>query len=489
MKKLLLLLLLPMMVIGQVQIGEDIDGLAASDNSGRSVSLSSDGNTVAIGATGNDDNGEDAGHVRIFSNESGEWTQIGNNINGEASFDQSGWSISLSADGNTVAIGAIGNDGNGTDSGSVRVFSNESGEWNQIGGDIDGRVSEDFSGNSICLSSDGNFVAIAGGVSNNENLNASGYVRIFFNESGEWIQIGNDIIGEASFDQSGWSISLSADGNTVAIGAIGNDGNGAQSGHVRIFSNESGEWNQIGNNIDGETSGDFSGRSVSLSADSNTVAIGSMFNDDNGQNSGHVRVFSYEPNEWTQIGNNIDGEASGDISGGAISLSADGHMIAIGATENDDNGVNSGHVRIFSYESGEWNQIGDDIDGEASLDQSGRSISLSADGHMVAIGATGNDDNGNNSGHVRVYDLSAFLSTPENTTTTFNLYPNPTSNQVTIQLQGSDTLEKVSIYNYLGQMVLESTNSDIDTSQLATGVYILKIKTAQGEGVQKLIIE
>ena len=75
--------------------------------------MSSDGTIVAIGAFGNDGNGPSSGHVRVYQNISGTWTQLGGDIDGEADEDQSGISVSLSSDGTIVAIGADGNDGNG----------------------------------------------------------------------------------------------------------------------------------------------------------------------------------------------------------------------------------------------------------------------------------------------------------------------------------------------------------------------------------------
>ena len=86
----------------------------------------------------------------------------------------------------------------------------------------------------------------------------------------------------------------------------------------------------------------------------------------------------------------------------SVSLSSDGTTVAIGATGNDGNGNNAGHVRIYEYSSGSWTQLGADIDGEAADDNSGMSVSLSSDGTTVAIGATGNDGNGNDAGHLRV---------------------------------------------------------------------------------------
>jgi Flp pilus assembly pilin Flp len=245
MKKLLLLLLIPFVGFGQTQIGADIDGEAAGDNSGHSVSSSSNGSIVAIGAPSNSGNGSNSGHVRVYNNVSGIWTQIGADINGEAAVDLSGWSVSLSSDGSIVAIGALNNDGNGSNSGHVRVYNNVSGIWTQIGDDINGEAAGDESGRSVSLSSDGSILAI-GARANDENGSESGHVRVYQNVSGTWTQIGADINGEAAGDESGrTAVSLSSDGSIVAIGAFFNDGNGSDAGHVRVYRNISGTWTQI----------------------------------------------------------------------------------------------------------------------------------------------------------------------------------------------------------------------------------------------------
>ncbi|MBN31581.1 MAG: hypothetical protein CL845_06250, partial [Crocinitomicaceae bacterium] len=88
-----------------------------------------------------------------------------------------------------------------------------------------------------------------------------------------------------------------------------------------------------------------------LSSDGSTVAIGAPYNDGNGGNSGHVRIYSWnsDTSSWYQQGGDIDGEAVGDQSGWNVSLSSDGTTVAIGAPYNDGNGTNSGHVRIYSW--------------------------------------------------------------------------------------------------------------------------------------------
>ena len=111
--------------------------------------------------------------------------------------------------------------------------------------------------------------------------------------------------------------------------------------------------------------------------------------------------------DWVQLGSDIDGEAKLNYSGKSVSLSSDGTIVAIGAYGNNDNGSMSGHVRVYEWDSGNssWIQKGNDIDGEAADDQSGYSVSLNSDGTIVAIGARYNDGGGSESGHVRVYEF------------------------------------------------------------------------------------
>ena len=321
--------------------------------------------------------------------------------------DYSGRSVSLSSDGTIVAIGAPDNDGdNGSNSGHVRIYEYDGTTWDTIGNDIDGEAADDYSGRSVSLSSDGTIVAI--GV--NYNDGNIGHVRIFQWNRTSWTQLGNTIPGEAAYNYSGQSVSLSSDGMIVAIGAPYNDSdNGSDSGHVRIHQYDGTTWTQLGQDINGEKPYDYSGMSVSLSDDGTIVAIGATDNDGNGNNSGHVRVYKYDGTSWTQLGGDINGAAAGDESGKSVSLSSDGMIVAIGAPYNDgDNGSNSGHVRIHQYDGTNWTQLGTDINGAAAGDYSGYSVSLSADadGTIVAIGAPKNDDNDNNSGHVKIYKIS-----------------------------------------------------------------------------------
>jgi len=382
------------------QRGLDIDGEASIDLSGWSVSISSDGSVVAIGATGNDGNDTDSGHVRVYAWNGTAWVQRGLDINGEAAGNNSGQSVSISSDGNAVAIGAHYN---GNSAGHVRVYVWNGTAWVQRGLDIDGEAANNYSGWSVSISSDGKVVAI-GAYGNDGNGSDAGHVRVYEWNETAWVQRGLDIDGEAADDYSGYSVSISSDGKVVAIGAYGNDGNGSDAGYVRVYAWNEIAWVQRGLDIEGEAADDNSGKSVSISSDGNVVAIGAPGNDGNGSDAGHVRVYAWNGTAWVQRGLDIDGEAASDRSGWSVSISSDGNVVAIGATGNDGNGNSAGHVRVYAWNGTAWVQRGLDIDGEAADDNSGFSVSISSDGSVVAIGAYGN--NGYN-GHVRVYYYSS----------------------------------------------------------------------------------
>ncbi len=489
MKKILLLSLLPFLSYAQPQIGGDIDGEAADDGSGYSVSLSNDGTILAISALGNDGNGTSSGHVRVYKNIANAWTQIGQDIDGETADDWSGTSVSLSGDGTTLAIGTIYNSGNFFESGNVRVYKNIENIWTQIGTDIDGEDVTDHFGSSVSLSDDGTVLAIGatGGIF---SINLSGSVKVYQNISNVWTQIGTKINGENNHDNSGCSVSLSGNGTILAIGAYLNDGlNGTNSGHVRIYKNIANVWTQIGQDIDGEAANDNSGQSISLNNDGSILAIGARNNDENGTNSGHVRVYKNIANAWTQIGQDIDGEASNNQSGRSVSLSQDGNILAIGAHSNNEN-TDPGYVRIYKNINDVWTQVGQDINGEAIGDLSGNSVSLSNDGIILAIGANFNDGiNGINSGHVRVYDLSYVLMSDSFVKSNFLIYPNPTSENITIDLQNSLELQKVNFYNTLGQFIKTSKKVTINVSELSKGTYFIEVITNQGKATKSIVIE
>ena len=154
-----------------------------------------------------------------------------------------------------------------------------------------------------------------------------------------------------------------------------NGGYGMNEAHVRVFSWNGYSWSQFGFEIDLGNSSDIS---MSLSADGNILALGLP---SQAGNRGIAVVYSWDGFSWTQLGSNLVGEAAGDRFGQSVSLSADGSILAVGAPFNDGNGTEAGHVQVFEWDSNssDWTQLGSIINGGTAEDRFGTSVSLSAD--------------------------------------------------------------------------------------------------------------
>jgi hypothetical protein len=194
--------------------------------------------------------------VRVYVWDGTTWFQRGDDISGEALGDFSGWSVSLSANGMVVTIGADFNDGNGKiDAGHVRVYSWDSTTWIQQGNDFDEDVADDRYCSSTSLSSNGSVMAV-GAYKNGGNWKTeAGLDRAYVWDGASWFQRGNDIHGEAECDWAGRSVSSSADDNVLAIGSpYSGDANGEFNiGHAHVYEWNGAAWDQLSNNIYGET--------------------------------------------------------------------------------------------------------------------------------------------------------------------------------------------------------------------------------------------
>lgn len=471
-------------IIAQTQIGTDIEGNAwgvPGDYFGSSVCMP-DVNTVAIGAIAYDALSLDTSYVRVYSWVSGVWVQKGSDINEEMWGDVSGCAISM-PDANTIAIGAYRNNGNGTQSGHVRIYVWDGSDWVQKGLDLDGEVADDWSGYSVSMP-DANTVAI-GAPRNSDSGFDAGHARVFSWDGVSWIQKGIDIDGEAAHDFSGSSVSM-PDSNTLAVGAPGN----GNFGSVRVYMWDGSIWAQKGVDLDGEVVwGGYSGGSVCM-PDANTVAIGDYYNAGNGFNSGHVRVYIWDGNSWVQKGIDIDGEAANDQSGFSISM-PNSNMIAIGAYGNDGNGDNAGHVRVYSWDGNAWVQFGIDIDGEAQYDGSGL-VSM-PDAQTIAIGAPNNDGNGLDAGHVRVYSLLSINIIENDFENSLVVFPNPNNGNLSLNLGSSFENAHVDVKNVLGQVIDQYTFNNSSNIQFTlngpTGIFFVEVKAGQKKALVKVFKE
>ena len=401
------------------QVGVDIDGEAAGDESGYSVALNDDGTILAVGEWKNTGPlGAYQGQVRVYELSGGSWVQKGADINGEAAGDYFGTAVDLSEDGLTLAVGAPFNVGQGSTAGQVRVFTFASNTWSKLGDDIDGPSGNSLFGSSVSLSADGRTVAI--GAPNDEHTSGydkSGLVSVY-SYSGAWTQVGSrgqiegengDLLGHLN------AVDISDDGTVVAVGArLRNNGLVLNTGGLEVYALSGVAWVQRGSTLYGDDAEDRLGYSVSINGDGTVAAAGAIYNNvGSDSNAGEVKVFSWDSSSWTQRGASIDGEGANDLFGHVVALDDAGTRLAAGTHQHDTAGSNSGRVRVFDFASTAWSQVGSSIDGESVEDNFGISVALSADGATLAAGAQKDDGGGADAGTVRVYAIPVESVTTE----------------------------------------------------------------------------
>lgn len=416
---------------------------SADDEFGYSVSLSADGGTLAVGAhregsgtsginTTPDDLGYASGAVYVFSRNGGGWSQQAFIKSGNTDeYDNFGVSVSLSADGNTLAVGAdieesatIGvnstPNNNSDQSGAAYVFTRVGDTWSQQAYIKSGNTDAyDHFGGSVSLSADGNTLAVgahdedgsAGGVNPvpNNLASDSGAAYLFSRSGNDWSQQAylkknTPVIGRGF----GYSVALGADGDLLAVGS-------ASTGTVHVYARSGSDWSYRAD-LNGDETVDGFGHSISVSADGGTIAVGADGEDsstsgintipnNNLSNAGAAYVFVESGGSWMrQAYFKASNPGSSDYFGISVSLSADGDTLTVGAYQERSNtsGLNSGHndaaagagaAYVFSRNLGIWSQLAFVKSGSArSQEYFGRSVGLSADGVTLLVGASGSSN-------------------------------------------------------------------------------------------------
>ncbi|MFN7540301.1 MAG: IPT/TIG domain-containing protein [Bacteroidota bacterium] len=335
--------------VPNIQLGNKLVGTGAIETArqGWSVSISADGNTAIVGGysdnTGGYSNNSNVGAAWVYTRSGGVWTQQGNKLVGTGAVGPSeqGRSVSISADGNTAIVGGSSDD---RGVGAVWVYTRSGGVWTQQGNKLvgTGAVGPSEQGYSVSISADGNTAIVGGYFDNTSN----GAAWVFTRSGGVWTQQGNKLVGTGSVGvaRQGRSVSISADGNTAIVGGFIDNGN---VGAAWVYTRNGGVWSQQGNKLvgTGAVKTAFQGASVSISADGNTAVVGGW--NDNG-NVGAAWVYTRSEGKWTQQGNKLVGTGAAGTTqqGHAVSITADGNTIIVGGhSDNDEKGA----VWVYTY--------------------------------------------------------------------------------------------------------------------------------------------
>jgi hypothetical protein len=315
------------------------------------TTMSMDGSVVAIAWPFHDE--EDAGNttniglveVYLYVKESLSWERKGNSILGNFSGDFFGSSLSLSEDGSSLAVGAAGNGG------YAEVYLFNSGSWNQLGGTVVTASEERLGIFSISLSNDGTILAVAGMPASKED---GAVAKVFHLVSNEWEERGSGIVGQTAIGGTIYLAHISGDGDTIVVSnyfttaAKENTGEGLD---VRAFkwSVDTNDWEPLGEEMHAGNMAEKSGYFVSLSEDGRTIAMGDPGARVEGQGavSGHAHFFVFKDGEWIPLGPTYEGEAAGDQFGYAVALSGNGEYLVAGAPYNRAMGKERGRVVVL----------------------------------------------------------------------------------------------------------------------------------------------
>ncbi|MGE5156462.1 MAG: hypothetical protein ACM3JP_03080, partial [Betaproteobacteria bacterium] len=392
-----------------------------------SVAISADGNTAIIGGPSDS---SDGGAAWVFVRNGGVWSQQSGKLVGVGAVGAAyqGFSVAISADGNTALIGAPWDN---SLTGAAWVFTRSGGVWSQQGGKLvgTGAVGPAYQGTSVAISGDGNIAFLGGPYDDN----IRGAAWLFTRTAGVWAQQGGKLVGTGAIGPAyqGLAVAISGDGKTAIVGGYGDN---SFVGAAWIFARSGGVWSQQGSKLVGTGAAGYplQASAVAISADGNTALVGGW-----GDSSrvGATWVFTRTGVTWSQQGNKLTG---GDVVGAAyqgysVGISGDGNTAIVGGPRDN---FDSGAAWVFTRSGGSWSQQGTKLVGAdaVGLAKQGGSVAISADDTSAIIGGPFDDSALG----------AAWVFTSSATQLAFKQQPTPTIAQqpitppVTVQLQDSD---------------------------------------------------
>ncbi len=427
--------------------------LNVADKFGRGVALSDDGTKLAVGAEGDDTGHNDSGVVYLFTVGGSTWgntaTQTGKIADTRGVFvsdgDAFGTAVALTGDGSRLVVGAPSDDSSYVDAGTTHVFSISGSTWgNKVDHIHKVRDQLGFSlakwehfGYSVALNGDGTKMAV-GAPLNGTGGTKRGAVYLF--EVNDADGFGKSVHYTARIDNSngvslsdddrfGESVALTNDGNTLVVGAIGDDTGGANYGAVYVLSISGNVWGSTvsqSKKYHSTTQGEF-GRSVAISGDGSKLAIGSPEDKTkNTDNRGVVRLYSLDNSHNFTLaatyghGDSVGGGTTLSLGykedfGVSVALSGDGSKLAVGALGDTRNNGRKGKVYLFTVGTGaSWGttltQTNKIYHGQGvslqPYDHFGSAVALNSDGDQLVVGARSDDTGGGERGAMYIFSVS-----------------------------------------------------------------------------------
>jgi FG-GAP repeat len=367
------------------------------------VSVAVDGDTAVVGAPRDDAGGSDSGSAYVFVRSGSSWT-------GEAKLTASDGAAgdsfgSVAIDGDTVVVGAFGNNDAGSNSGSAYVFVRSGTNWTeQAKLTASDAEMDDHFGGSVAVSGD---TTVVGALHFLTGGNGAAYV--FVRSGSSWSQQQKLTASDgAASDRFGASVAI--DGDTVVAGARLDDDAGTFSGSAYVFVRSGSSWTEEAKLAASDAAaGDQFGASVAISGD--TAVVGARLDDGAGTDSGSAYVFVRSGTTWSQQKKLIASDAAAeDLFGWSVAVS--GNTVVVGAFSDDDRGFGSGSAYVFVRSGSSWSQQQKLTASDGAVNDT-FGVSVAVDGDTAVVGAHLDDDAGGNAGASYVFQRSGSSWTEE----------------------------------------------------------------------------
>ena len=382
----------------------EIQKLLASDGEANNVfgnAVALEGEYALIGSPKNTFILDEPGSVYFFKHDGMLWAeeQILTASDGTAD-DRFGGAIAISGD--VAVIGASGAEGNSANSGAAYVFRYDGVSWveeqklfSENGSDAD------FYGGAVAIHDD---TILIGAPQDDSGGPIIGSAHVYRYDGLTWTEEQKLTASDGEMgDNFGQAVALEED--VAVVSAHLDDDNGDLSGSVYVFRFNGALWieEQKLTASDGAVF-DLFGNSVAL--EGNVILVGAPFDDGDGDTSGSVYVYRYNSPLWVEE-QTLTGSDIGEIDQFGFRVALDDEKALVGAPLHDHGGdVAGGAGYLFMYDGTSWMEEDELISSDAEVsDVVGVSVAL--EGGTAIVGASGDDDNGLESGSTYVFDISS----------------------------------------------------------------------------------
>ena len=315
--------------------------------------------------------------------------------------DEFGYSIDISSD--TLVVGAYKEDTGGTTAGAAYVFTRSGTSWSQQAKIQSSDVqADDQFGRSVAIDGD---TMVAGAPNEDTGSSNAGAAYVFTRSGTTWSQQAKIQASDAQASDFFGYGAVAIDGDTLVVGAFGEDTGGSSSGALYVFTRSGTSWSQQAKLVASDAqASDYLGRGFSIGISGDTVVAGAYREDAGGTDAGAAYVFIRSGTSWSQQAKLVASDAAaGDNFGNGTAIS--GNTVVVGASLKDTAGTDTGAVYVFTRSGTSWSQQAKLVAGNPSgLDEFGYSVDI--DGDSVIIGATKEDTKAADGGAAYIFTRS-----------------------------------------------------------------------------------